>query len=59
MEFRMGVDMTEYHLVGIGNALVDVLASVKDAFLEAHALEKGTMTLVDNKRASSIYDDMP
>ena len=53
MEFRMGVDMTEYHLVGIGNALVDVLAPVEDTFLEAHALDKGAMTLVDNERSAA------
>ena len=55
----MGVDMTEYHLVGIGNALVDVLAPVEDTFLEAHALDKGAMTLVDNERSAAIYKDMP
>ena len=59
MEFRMGVDMTEYHLVGIGNALVDVLAPVEDTFLEAHALDKGAMTLVDNERSTAIHKDMP
>ena len=55
----MGVDMTEYHLVGIGNALVDVLAPVEDTFLEVHALDKGAMTLVDNERSGAIYKDMP
>lgn len=33
--------MAEYDLVGIGNALVDVLATVDDSFLEAQALDKG------------------
>ena len=51
--------MTDYDLVGIGNALVDVLASVEDAFVEAHGLDKGAMTLVDDRRSSAIYDDMP
>ena len=55
----MGVDMTEHDLVGIGNALVDVLAPVEDTFLEAHALDKGAMTLVDNERSAAIYKDMP
>ncbi len=58
-EFRMGVDMAEYDLVGIGNALVDVLAPVEDTFLESHALDKGAMTLVDNERSAAIYKDMP
>ena len=51
--------MAEYDLVGIGNALVDVLATVDDSFLEAQALDKGAMTLVDTDRAAAIYDKMP
>ncbi|MEL0018974.1 MAG: adenosine kinase [Rickettsiales bacterium] len=51
--------MAEYDLVGIGNALVDVLAPVDDAFLAEHALDKGAMTLVDADRASAIYGKMP
>jgi len=55
---RMGCDMAGYDLVGIGNALVDVLAPIEDVFLEAHSLDKGAMTLVDTERSSAIYDDM-
>ncbi len=51
--------MAEYDLVGIGNALVDVLAPIEDVFLEVHSLEKGAMTLVDTERSSAIYGDMP
>lgn len=51
--------MADYDLVGIGNALVDVLAPVDDSFLEEHALEKGAMTLVDTDRATALYDKMP
>lgn len=51
--------MAEYDLVGIGNALVDVLATVDDSFLEGQALDKGAMTLVDTDRAAAIYDKMP
>ena len=51
--------MAEYDLVGIGNALVDVLATVDDSFLEAQVLDKGAMTLVDTDRAAAIYDKMP
>jgi sugar/nucleoside kinase (ribokinase family) len=53
------VEMAEYDLVGIGNALVDVLATVDDSFLEGQALDKGAMTLVDTDRAAAIYDKMP
>ncbi|HDR29374.1 adenosine kinase [Rhodovulum sp.] len=44
-----------YHVVGIGNALVDILAHVEDAFLEAHGIEKGTMQLIDRARAVELY----
>ncbi|MEC7657185.1 MAG: adenosine kinase, partial [Pseudomonadota bacterium] len=45
--------------VGIGNAMVDILATVDDAFLEEQTLDKGAMTLVDIDRASEIYAKMP
>ncbi|MBG02772.1 MAG: adenosine kinase [Rhodospirillaceae bacterium] len=53
------MQMSEYDLVGIGNAMVDVLATVDDAFLEEQTLDKGAMTLVDTDRASEIYAKMP
>ena len=46
------------HVVGIGNAIVDVLALADDAFLEGLGLEKGTMRLVDAATADSLYDSM-
>lgn len=48
-----------YDVVGIGNAMVDVLAHADDAFLAAHDLAKGTMTLVDADRAAQLYELMP
>jgi len=47
-----------YDVVGIGNALVDVLAKVSDKFLTERGLTKGSMTLVDAKTAGLIYNDM-
>lgn len=46
------------HVVGIGNAIVDVLAKCEDAFLERHNLVKGSMTLIDQETASSLYGEM-
>lgn len=46
-------------VVGVGNALVDVLATTSDAFLSDHGLVKGSMALIDPERASSLYDAMP
>lgn len=45
-------------VVGIGNAIVDVLAQSDDAFLEEHDLVKGAMTLVDAERSAALYDAM-
>jgi sugar/nucleoside kinase (ribokinase family) len=47
-----------YDVVGIGNAIVDVIASADDAFLRRQKLVKGTMTLIDAERAASLYDAM-
>lgn len=46
-------------VVAIGNAIVDVLAQVDDAFLEAHGVAKGGMTLIDTDRAARLYAAMP
>ncbi len=47
-----------YDVVGIGNAIVDVLSPADDAFLQQEALEKGVMTLIDAQRAESLYNAM-
>ena len=49
---------TIYDVVGIGNAMVDVLAKVGDNFLSERDLPKGCMTLVDAKTAGKIYADL-
>ena len=46
-------------VVGVGNAIVDVIATVPDAFLDEHGLTKGAMTLIDTERATSLYAAMP
>ncbi len=43
-------------VVGIGNALVDVLTHETDEFIDRHGLAKGTMHLVDEDRARQLYD---
>ena len=42
-------------VVGIGNAIVDVIAHAEDEFLANEALVKGTMTLIDAARAEALY----
>ena len=46
---------TRFDVVGIGNALVDVIAPAEDHFLERHALVKGAMTLIETERAVELY----
>jgi sugar/nucleoside kinase (ribokinase family) len=44
-----------FDVVGIGNALVDVIASAEERFLVDHALTKGSMTLIETDRAVELY----
>ena len=44
----------KYDVLGIGNAIVDVLAHTTDAFLNEHGIAKGSMTLVDSFRAETL-----
>ena len=50
--------MKKYQVVGIGNAMVDILAHVDDAFLTEHGVEKGIMQLIDTDRAAELYGVM-
>ena len=47
-----------YHVVAIGNAIVDVLAFADDTLIVAEAMKKGTMCLIDEARAEALYAKM-
>jgi len=47
-----------FDVVGIGNAIVDVLAHADDGFLDTHGLAKGAMTLIDEARGEALYAAM-
>jgi sugar/nucleoside kinase (ribokinase family) len=49
---------SELDVLGIGNAIVDVIAQEDDAFLERHGMNKGVMTLIDEERAEAIFQRM-
>jgi sugar/nucleoside kinase (ribokinase family) len=51
--------MHEIDVVGIGNAIVDVLCQTDEAFLDRHGLTKGAMMLVDTDQATKLYAAMP
>ncbi len=48
----------KFDVLGIGNAIVDVLARKDDDFLAAQNMAKGSMSLIDEPRAKAIYDAM-
>jgi sugar/nucleoside kinase (ribokinase family) len=49
---------TQFEVVGIGNAIVDVIARTEDDFLIRQKMHKGSMKLIDASEAARIYDAM-
>ena len=47
-----------YDVLGIGNAIVDVIARTEEDFLLRHGMNKGAMALIDEARAQAIYEAM-
>lgn len=50
--------MKHYQVVGIGNAVVDVITHADDSFLDLMGIEKGIMQLVDQSRSEALYAAM-
>jgi sugar/nucleoside kinase (ribokinase family) len=48
----------KYDVLGIGNAIFDVLVRTDESFLLCHGMTKGGMALIDEARAAAIYQDM-
>jgi sugar/nucleoside kinase (ribokinase family) len=49
----------DFDVVGIGNALVDVISSVDDDFVAGHDFPRGATTMVELDRAEAVYADLP
>ena len=47
-----------YDVLGLGNAIVDVIARAEEDFLLRQGMRKGSMALIDERRAQTIYDAM-
>ena len=45
--------MKSYHVVGIGNAIVDVFTQADDRFIQMMGIEKGIMQLVERERGET------
>jgi sugar/nucleoside kinase (ribokinase family) len=50
--------MSNYNVIGIGNAIVDVISHGEDTFLDHMGIEKGIMQLVERDRAEVLYSAM-
>ena len=48
-----------FDVLGIGNAIVDVVTTAEDDFLSRHDLHKGSMRLISAEEAGSLYRAMP
>ncbi len=49
---------TRYDVLGLGNAIVDVISRADDDFLLKHGMRKASMSLIDEARAIQIYEAM-
>ena len=50
--------MQQFDLLGIGNAVVDVLYETNEEFIKNNQLEKGIMTLIDEEKAEKFYSSL-
>jgi sugar/nucleoside kinase (ribokinase family) len=49
---------TRFDILGIGNAIVDVLTNAGEDFLADRKLDKGSMRIIDSEEAETLYADM-
>ncbi len=52
--FRQFDQKKEIDLVGIGNAIVDIISNVEEEFIETNNLTKGTMSLISSDQSKSL-----
>jgi sugar/nucleoside kinase (ribokinase family) len=50
--------MSQYDVLCIGNAIVDIIAQCDEAFIETNGIIKGAMNLIDARRAELLYSRM-
>jgi fructokinase len=53
------MEKPRFDIIGIGNAIVDVVAPTDHAFLSKHDMPPGSMQLIDADRAEALYAAMP
>ncbi len=57
MSFSTKAD-AQFDVVGIGSAIVDIIAHADDAFLSNHDAHKGTMVMVDERKSEALYQEI-
>jgi sugar/nucleoside kinase (ribokinase family) len=55
----MSATQPRFDIIGIGNAIVDVVSPTDDQFLSKHDMRKGGMALIDSDAADILYGAMP
>jgi len=55
----MSTTTPQYDILGIGNAIVDVVSPADEAFLSKHDMRKGGMALIGDAQADALYAAMP
>jgi sugar/nucleoside kinase (ribokinase family) len=55
----MTASAPQYDILGIGNAIVDVVSPADDAFISKHDMRKGGMALIGDAQADALYAAMP
>jgi fructokinase len=55
----MSTTTPQYDILGIGNAIVDVVSPADEAFLSKHDMRKGGMALIGDEQADALYAAMP
>jgi sugar/nucleoside kinase (ribokinase family) len=52
------MSQSRFDILGLGNAIVDIIAQTSDSFIAEHGLTKGAMTLTDEAPAEALYKAM-
>src|SRR6202140_2811825 len=55
---RAHMTAIRFDVLGLGNAILDVITRAEEDFLVRHGMRKGAMSLIDEARAAQIYDAM-
>ena len=55
--FRHFEDNKKFDLIGLGNAIVDIIVNIKDEFLEINDLDKGSMNLISSDQSQTLLEN--